>query len=147
MFETVTIPAAQVTTDDEIVIAWFRYRVTDVETCPSGVRVLTIDTGYSQALAPGDLVRVVRRSRRLPAREVTVRMSPREGHGTSYVWSRTFNGVPFWFTFVVMPNGERRYWVTRYNGYGDDGTPEGRAIGRKFGCAWSPVHNITVKAG
>lgn len=164
--ETVLIRADQVTADDVIVIAWFQYRVTDVVVSSHGMRGITLDCGYSECLGASDMVRVKATSRcvvtgdvdcksrrcelhymgaplRL-AREVTRRLPDREGNGTSYVWSRTFGGVKFWFTFVVMPNGERRYFVERYNGYGDTGTPESRATGMRFGCAWTPVHNITV---
>jgi hypothetical protein len=45
-----------------------------------------------------------------------------------------------------MPNGDRRYFVNRYNGYGDDGTEEGRKSGMRFGCAWPQVHAIIVPA-
>lgn len=67
----------------------------------------------------------------------------REGNGTGYHYSRTIYGVRYGFTAVSMPNGERRYFVTRYNGYGDDGTEWGRSSGMRFGCAWTPVHSIT----
>lgn len=64
--------------------------------------------------------------------------------GTSRTWMRTINGTPHAFVAVSMPDGERRYSVRRYNGYCDDGTPEGRKSGMRFGCAWSPVHFVTV---
>lgn len=70
----------------------------------------------------------------------------RPGNGTSRTWSRTIAGVPYRFTAVTMPDGERRYTVDRYNGYLDDGTEEGRARGMRWGCAWSPAHWITVPA-
>lgn len=68
------------------------------------------------------------------------------GHGTSWSWSRTINGKPYSFTFVIMPNGELRWFVEAYNGYGDDGTDWGRAQGMRFGCAWSPVKTIIVRS-
>lgn len=72
---------------------------------------------------------------------------PTRAHdGWSFRYSRTIYGTPYSFTVVTMPNGERRYAVDRYNGYGDNGTAWGRKIGMQFGCAWTPVHFITVKA-
>lgn len=47
---------------------------------------------------------------------------------------------------MTMPDGERRLFAKRYNGYCDTGRPEDRARGMRFGCAWSPAHWITVSA-
>jgi hypothetical protein len=77
--------------------------------------------------------------------EIYVTEPLREGNGTSRLWSRTIAGVAYSFTAVTMPDGERRYFVSRYNGYRDDGTEWGRTIGMQFGCAWTPVHSIIVK--
>jgi hypothetical protein len=65
-------------------------------------------------------------------------------HGSTRTWRRTLRGVPHAFTAVLMPDGERRYFVSRYNGYCDDGTAEGRTFGMRFGCAWSPVASWTL---
>jgi hypothetical protein len=69
----------------------------------------------------------------------------REGSGAVRVWVRTIAGVPYRFTAVLMPDGERRYVVNRYNGYGDDGTEGGRETGMRFDCAWNRVHFIVIK--
>lgn len=68
----------------------------------------------------------------------------REGNGTCRRWSRTINGRPYSFNAVTMPNGERRYFVSRYNGYlsDADGLPTPGAT--KWGCAWSPAHEWIV---
>jgi len=67
-----------------------------------------------------------------------------QGHGTCRRWSRTINGRPYSFNAVTMPNGERRYFVERYNGYlsGPDGLPTPGATA--WGCAWSPAHEWIV---
>lgn len=80
-----------------------------------------------------------------PRSEVVEHAPLREGNGSTRTWSRTLRGVPYRFTAVLMPNGERRYVVRRYNGH-DDGTPEGVRTGMRFDCAWSPVAFWTVKA-
>lgn len=86
-----------------------------------------------------------------PRGEVHAEMvAPPPGTGARVVhvrsWSRTLRGVPHVFRAIRMPNGERRYTVRRYNGYGDDGTDRGRELGMRFGCAWSPVAFWTVPA-
>lgn len=63
------------------------------------------------------------------------------GQGTTFEYRREINGTPYDFTFVVMPDGERRYFVHRYNGYLQD---LNRAQGMKFACAWTQVHAIIV---
>lgn len=45
-------------------------------------------------------------------------------------------------TVVTMADGETRFFVSRYNGYGA-GQPEGCTDPRKFGCAWSPSFEVT----
>lgn len=80
-----------------------------------------------------------------PRSKVTDHAPYREGNGSSRTWTRTLRGVPHGFTAVLMPDGERRYAVRRYNGYGDDGTPEGRSNGMRFGCAWTRVAFWTIK--
>jgi hypothetical protein len=79
--------------------------------------------------------------------DVRVTMPDREGNGAARHWTRVLNGTPYGFTAVTMPNGERRYEVSRYNGYGDRGDVESRMTAMRFGCAWSPFHSITVPAG
>lgn len=78
----------------------------------------------------------------------------REGHGSSRQWNRVINGTPYSFTAVTMPDGERRYFVNRYNGYGQHkgacrcGSEAIHAEyirnAMMFGCAWSPAHAIIV---
>lgn len=55
-----------------------------------------------------------------------------EGYGTSHGWVRVVYGWPYHFNFVVMPDGEKRLFVSKYNGY---------IGGVRFGCAWSPVRS------
>lgn len=81
-----------------------------------------------------------------PRSDVVDHAPIREGNGSTRTWSRTLRGVPHSFTAVMMPSGERRYAVDRYNGYGDDGTAEGRRSGMRFGCAWTPVAFWTIRA-
>lgn len=71
----------------------------------------------------------------------------KNGNGTSYSYSRTINGTPYSFTFVLMPNGERRHFVSRYNGYLAESIAKGYATlesALSFDCAWSQVHAIIV---
>lgn len=66
--------------------------------------------------------------------------------GASYRWRRDINGVPYAFTFVLMPSGELRWFANKYNGYCRKGVESGlmdMAQVLQFGCAWSPVHAIT----
>jgi hypothetical protein len=77
--------------------------------------------------------------------EIHTSLPDRPGNGTSRTWARTIGGARFTFTAVAMPDGERRYFVSRYNGYGDRGTPASRENGMRFGCAWSRVHAITIR--
>jgi hypothetical protein len=74
-----------------------------------------------------------------PRSTITDHQPNRPGNGSSRTWSRVLRGVPHRFTAVTMPDGERRYFADRYNGYGDDGTDRGRESGMRFGCAWSRV--------
>jgi hypothetical protein len=60
-----------------------------------------------------------------------------KGNGTSFRYQRVIFGALYSFTFVVMPDGETRYFVTRYNGY---------VGGPKFACAWTLVKSITTPA-
>lgn len=59
----------------------------------------------------------------------------RPGHGTSRTWTRVIYGTLYSFTAVTMPNGERRYSVSKYNSY---------VGGTSYDCAWDRVHFITV---
>lgn len=74
-------------------------------------------------------------------------MPDRAGNGVSRRWSRTIGAHRYSFTVVNMPSGELRLFAEVYNGYGDNGTPESREIGMRFGCAWTPVHSIILPAG
>lgn len=78
--------------------------------------------------------------------EIYDRPTRPEGHGTARHWTRTINGRPYHFVAVLMPDGERRYFVNRYNGYlaNPDGTPTPGAT--KWGCAWSPAHEWIIPA-
>lgn len=52
------------------------------------------------------------------------------GHGTARRWRREIQGTWYTFTAVLMPDGERRYFANRFNGY---------AGGMNYACAWTPV--------
>lgn len=54
----------------------------------------------------------------------------RPGFGTSRSWARVVRGTLYRFVIVNMPNGQVRWFVSRFNGY--VGGPE-------FGCAWDRV--------
>ena len=49
-----------------------------------------------------------------------------EDHGTSRRWMRVIRGRLYSFTAVLMPDGERRYFVNRF-----DGTDQ------RFDCEWT----------
>lgn len=71
----------------------------------------------------------------------------KNGNGTSYTYSRTINGTPYSFTFVLMPNGERRHFVSKYNGYCQSAVYSGLMSLQSvllYACAWSQVHSLTV---
>jgi hypothetical protein len=72
-----------------------------------------------------------------PRSEITATGPSRPGNGTSLSWGRTINGTMHTFTAVSMPDGEKRYFVSRFNGY---------VGGPAFGCAWTRVHSIIVPA-
>lgn len=57
-------------------------------------------------------------------------------HGTARMWRRTIRGTAYQFTVVNMPNGEVRWFVSRFNGY---------IGGPSFGCAWTPVRKWTFR--
>lgn len=59
-----------------------------------------------------------------------------EGFGTSRRWTRTIGGQQYSFTAVLMPDGERRYFASKFNGYSG---------GPRFACAWTPCFEHTVK--
>lgn len=86
----------------------------------------------------------------ISARSGVVIFTPtREGQGTSYHWRRTIGGIPYSFQFVMMPNGERRHFIRKYNGYCAESVASGLmdlAKVLRFDCAWSPVHSLTVRA-
>jgi hypothetical protein len=58
------------------------------------------------------------------------------GFGSSRTWTRELNGTLYSFNAVLMPDGERRYFVSRFNGY---------VGGPKFACAWTPCREWIVK--
>lgn len=70
-------------------------------------------------------------------------------HGvTAVYWTRQINGVPYAFRRIAMPDGEIRFSVQRYNGYGDragDASPAARASAMRFACAWSPAHFLRAR--
>lgn len=72
-----------------------------------------------------------------PRSAITTTGPSRPGNGTSQSWAREINGTMHTFTAVTMPDGERRYFVSRFNGY---------AGGPAFACAWTRTHAITVPA-
>lgn len=125
---------------------------------PLDVRVLTVDELHAEALReaakrafPDVRITVkpwLQRAWRMPigVRGPVHESEPdRPDNGKARRWRRTINGTPYGFTVVNMPDGELRLIVRKYNGYGDDGTEEGRARGMRFGCAWSQVHWITLR--
>lgn len=91
-------------------------------------------------------IRATERARISPRTTGYVMEPIRKGDGTSFTYTRNIYGTAYSFTAVAMPNGERRYFVSRYNGYGDDGTEWGRQSGMRFGCAWTPIHSLTALA-
>jgi hypothetical protein len=67
---------------------------------------------------------------------VRVWPADRPGNGTSRTWSRTLGGKAYRFTAVLMPDGERRYFASVFNGY---------VGGQQFGCAWSRCGQWVVR--
>lgn len=84
----------------------------------------------------------------------TVHFTPGfDGHGSSRTFRRTINGRHFSFNVVNMPNGDVRLFVKVYNGYGDRDVKlfgmtqaEADERGMQWGCAWTHLHSITIKA-
>lgn len=72
-----------------------------------------------------------------PRSEILIRQPMRPGDGTSRVWTRVLSGKRYSFTAVLMPSGERRYSVSRY---------DGRPDGRYFSQYWTRLHFVTVPA-
>lgn len=68
--------------------------------------------------------------------KVTRHEPSRPGNGSSLTWQRTIQGKPYSFTAVLMPDGERRYFASVFNGYSG---------GPKFACAWTRVLSWTFK--
>ncbi|HZZ17166.1 MAG TPA: hypothetical protein VFE08_14525 [Candidatus Sulfotelmatobacter sp.] len=56
--------------------------------------------------------------------------------GDSKRWTRTIRGKQYRFNAVLMPDGERRYFASVFNGY---------AGGPRFACAWTPVLKWIIK--
>lgn len=80
-----------------------------------------------------------------PRGPVSVLQPCRPGDGTSYRYRRDICGRPFSFTLVLMPGGERRIFVSAYNGYcaDENGRPTYAAL--NFGCAWSRVRESIIR--
>ena len=64
----------------------------------------------------------------------------REGNGTSRMWQREMRGKLYSFHAVTMPDGERRYHASRWDGPGRPGTPGNP----NFAHHWTPVFSYTV---
>jgi hypothetical protein len=58
------------------------------------------------------------------------------GFGTSRTWSRQIAGTLYSFTVVTMPDGEVRWFASRFNGY---------VGGPSFACAWDQVSARTFR--
>lgn len=71
-----------------------------------------------------------------PRSEVREQGAFRGGNGTSRSWSRTIRGTLYGFTAVVMPDGEHRYFVRKFNGY---------VGGPSWDCAWDVAASWTVR--
>lgn len=72
-----------------------------------------------------------------PRSAVRVTEPNRPGNGTSRQWTRTLSGKRYGFTAVLMPSGERRYSVSRFDG--PHGAPN-------FDYYWTRLHYIVVPA-
>lgn len=70
-----------------------------------------------------------------PRGAVHVIEAKRLGDGTSRSWTRVLSGKRYSFTAVLMPDGERRYSISRFDG------PEGAS---NFAHYWTQVHFVTV---
>lgn len=68
-------------------------------------------------------------------RELKISGPSRPGNGLTRSWTKTISDVPYSFRAIIMPDGECRYVVYRFNGY---------IGGPAFACAWDQVHFITV---
>lgn len=80
---------------------------------------------------------------------ITPRVVSDYTYGRCVYYSRTINGTPYRFTFVLMENGERRHFVSKYNGYCADAVASGLMTldsVLRFACAWSQAHAIIVPA-
>lgn len=75
-----------------------------------------------------------------PRSDIRVREPHRDGWGTSRAWTRVLGGKLYSFHAVTMPDGERRYAVSRWDGGGRPGEP-GHP---NFACDWTPVFSYTV---
>jgi hypothetical protein len=58
-----------------------------------------------------------------------------ERYGMTRSWQRELGGKLYSFSAVIMPDGERRYFANRFNGY---------VGGPLFGCAWDRCFEATV---
>lgn len=73
-----------------------------------------------------------------PRSAIYVTEPKRSGDGTSRSWTRTLSGKLYSFTAVLMPSGERRYSISRYDGPGD-----GRPMSAQY---WRRLHFVTIPA-
>lgn len=88
-------------------------------------------------ITPGGPTRVRKPGTTEPRSEVRVTPPGLPGNGTSRTWSRVLSGKRYSFCAILMPDGERRYSVQRF-----DGAPGSEG----FGCDWTHLHFITVPA-
>lgn len=70
------------------------------------------------------------------ARVVTV-LASRDDYATVRQWMRVLGEELCSFSAVIMPDGERRYFASRFNGYGG---------GPNFACAWTQCLAVTIPA-
>lgn len=61
----------------------------------------------------------------------------RESDGRAVMWRRAIAGTVYEFSLVTMPDGERRVFASRFNGYPG---------GPRFACAWDRAAEMTFKA-
>ncbi|MFE7796980.1 hypothetical protein [Nocardia sp. NPDC057440] len=74
-----------------------------------------------------------------PRGTITHQPAPMAGHGSTRSWTRRLNGKLFSFIAILMPNGERRYSVARYDG------PARLLETGAFANDWTRLHFIVVQ--
>lgn len=75
-----------------------------------------------------------------PRGEIRTYEPTREGWGSRRAWNRMLGGKLYSFHIVTMPDGERRYGASRWDGGGRPGEP-GHP---NFACDWTIVFTYTV---